>query len=543
MDRHPGADGNARQPTLGVVTEGSFSAGLTVRLAPDCPTESLRVGSFVVLEGDNNRYFSLITDLRLRLTDAGLGADPPARQSDFVRRVLTGSHTYATAEVRPDLMLENYRDITDARQPGPVRNIPMHFAGMREAREEDFALVFGQEGERHFALGSPPAMDLRVPLDLEEFATRSNGVFGQSGTGKSVLTRLLLFGIIKSRVASVLVFDMHGEYARAPKHEPQMKGLVDFFGSSRIHTYTLDPTTRTGAGRDVVIGLNQIEPADIELLAGELNLTGTYGATTYQLWTTYREKWLTTLLAMDGDALKEFCARTGAHEGAVGALKQKLAILQGRGYLAERAETSVIDDMLARLQQGDHVILTFGRYQSILDYMLVANIVTRRIHQQYTDQILRYETTGDKGAEPKRLMVVLEEAHKFLAPEAARQSIFGTIARELRKYAVTLLVVDQRPSGIDPEVLSQLGTRVTGLLTDAADIDAVLTGAADRSRMRGLLASLRPRQECLILGHAMPMPIVLRTRDYNFDELSAELVSTGWVRPNGRDARAMLYDE
>ena len=53
------------------------------------------------------------------------------------------------------------------------------------------------------------------------------------------------------------------------------------------------------------------------------------------------------------------------------------------------------------------------------------------------------------------------------------QTIFGTIARELRKYNVTLLIVDQRPSGIDPEVMSQIGTRVTCLLDDESDIRAV----------------------------------------------------------------------
>ena len=58
-------------------------------------------------------------------------------------------------------------------------------------------------------------------------------------------------------------------------------------------------------------------------------------------------------------------------------------------------------------------------------------------------------------------MITIEEAHKFLNPMAAKQTIFGTIAREMRKYYVSLLVVDQRPSSIDDEVLSQIGTRIT----------------------------------------------------------------------------------
>ncbi len=97
----------------------------------------------------------------------------------------------------------------------------------------------------------------------------------------------------------------------------------------------------------------------------------------------------------------------------------------------------------------------------------------------------------------------------------ARQTIFGTIAREMRKYNVTLMVIDQRPSGIDPEVISQLGTRITGLLTEERDIDAVLTGVLSRGFLRGTLASLDTRQQVLLMGHAVPMPVRVQTRPHD----------------------------
>src|SRR5580704_3218211 len=108
--------------------------------------------------------------------------------------------------------------------------------------------------------------------------------------------------------------------------------------------------------------------------------------------------------------------------------------------------------------------------------MLVANILTRRIHQRYVER--KERALGGKEAEPRPLVITIEEAHKFLSPQLSGQTIFGTIAREMRKYNVTLLIVDQRPSGIDSEVLSQVGTRVCCLLDDEKDIDAVLTGVS-----------------------------------------------------------------
>lgn len=534
---------------LGVVTEGSFKDGLTVRLDAGCSTEALQVGNFVVVEGEGNRYFSTIADLRLRLTDPALAADPPPGGSPFLRAALAGTHTYATAEVKPSLMLEGH-DLVEGGGPKPVRTIPMHFAVLRAAAGEDFACVFGEEGAGKFALGTPLTMDQPIPLDLKRLVERSNGVFGQSGTGKSVLTRLLLAGIIKHDMASTLVFDMHSEYARRKEGEDgaRLHGLRDLFGA-RLKLYSVDQRDQSrGVDARLQIGLNQIEPGDIELLADELNLTPTFAATAFSLHGEFREHWLARLLAMDGDQVKEFCARTGASQMAVDALKQKLNLLRRLEYVVDRAETNVVDDLIRHLQRRDHVVLQFGRHSRLLDYMLVANILTRRIHRAYTEQVLKYDQSNDPADRPHPLMIVLEEAHKFLAPGVARQTIFGTIARELRKYNVTLLIVDQRPSGIDTEVLSQLGTKITGLLTEEHDIDAVLTGVAGRSHWRGVLASLETKQQCLVLGHAIPMPMVLRTRAYD-DAFRAAL--SGGLRPKnraekqaaGRAAIAELFGE
>jgi DNA helicase HerA-like ATPase len=121
---------------------------------------------------------------------------------------------------------------------------------------------------------------------------------------------------------------------------------------------------------------------------------------------------------------------------------------------------------------------------------------------------------GGSGVEPKKLVIVIEEAHKFLEPGVAELTIFGVIARELRKYNVTLLVVDQRPSQIDAEVMSQIGTRITCALSDEKDISAVFTGVSGAAQLRSVLAAQDSKQQALIMGHAVPMPVAVRTTDY-----------------------------
>src|SRR4051794_25377705 len=193
---------------LGVVVDGSLSEGLKVRLNAETSVEDLRVGQFVVIQGDQHQFFSIIGDVRLEAANQDVLSDPPAEDDVFLRRVLGGTATFGTFEVTPTLMLST--DVADGLRP--VRTVPRHFAPVFSADQSDFERVFGAESETSFQMGMPLDMDIPVCLDLPRFVERSNGVFGKSGTGKSFLTRLLLCGVIKGGVAASLIFDMHSEY-------------------------------------------------------------------------------------------------------------------------------------------------------------------------------------------------------------------------------------------------------------------------------------------------------------------------------------------
>lgn len=138
---------------------------------------------------------------------------------------------------------------------------------------------------------------------------------------------------------------------------------------------------------------------------------------------------------------------------------------------------------------------------------------------------------------PRQLVITIEEAHRFLDSAVVHQTIFGTIAREMRKYFVTLLVVDQRPSGIDNEVMSQVGTRITCLLNDEKDIDAIFTGVSGANGLRSVLAKLDSKQQALVLGHAVPMPVVVRTRPYD-SQFYSEIGEPDWEEMSNEEVYA-----
>ena len=533
---------------LGSIIQGSLTKGLEVRLYPDVSVEDMRVGKFLVVQGVRSRFFCLLTDVSLGTSSDRIIANPPALEDDFLRDVLAGSGTYGTVELAPMLMftptatsderkeslsldetnskLASFGIDTDSdMQLLPVKTIPAHFSPVYEASERDFRSVFGWEDDPHrrnFAIGQPLDMEVPVCIDLDRFVERSNGIFGKSGTGKSFLTRLILSGVIKKGAAVNLMFDMHSEYGweamKEGKQVSTVKGLRQLF-PGQVEIYTLDPesTKRRGVrdAQELYLSYDQIEIEDLKLVARELGLSDAAIDNANILFNEYGKQWIVRLLNMTNEDIKLFCESKQGHPGSIMSLQRKLLRFDNLKYIRSACPHNYINQLIEGLDAGKNIIIEFGSQSNMLSYMLATNMITRRIHANYVKKADKFLQTKNPSDRPNQLVITIEEAHRFLDPGIVNQTIFGTIAREMRKYFVTLLVVDQRPSGIDNEVMSQIGTRVTCLLNDEKDIEAIFTGVSGGQNLRSVLAKLDSKQQALILGHALPMPVVVRTRSYD----------------------------
>ena len=527
--------------SIGMVVGGSLTDGVEIRLNPSGETliEDVKVGTFVTIRGKRYRFFGVVTDLELNSSDSRLRHSPPESDDPVVAEAISGTMAYGVVSVLPNLTIPLLAGSHDT--PIAAKTVPSHFSPAYPASAEDVQAVFGQDDDRHFWIGNPLDMDTRVCLDLDALVRRSIGVFGKSGTGKTFLTRLLLVGILQGGSASSLVFDMHSEYGWSGQdtdHNTQVKGLKQLF-PSQVSTFTLDEESSRNRGSTpdevVKIGYGEIEPEDIEALRDTLSLSEVAAAAAYNLERHYGQNWLGDFLEC-GD-LNALAADLNLNGSALAALHRRLDGLTRFGFLEPGNEPgnrhNTATRIIEHLERGQHVVLEFGRYgDNLTAYVLVSNLLTRRIHDRYVE--LKELAIGGQGTEPRPLVIVVEEAHKFLDPGVAQQTTFGAIARELRKYNVTLMVIDQRPSGIDSEVMSQLGTRLTCQLDNDRDIDAVLSGTAGSRQLRGVLARLDAKQQALIFGHALPMPVVVQTRDYGTAESYAQLTSR--VRPGPVEA-------
>lgn len=524
----------------GVITHGSLSKGITMRLDAAEPVESLKAGKFMVIEGEQYDFFAMVTDVSLEASNPNILLNPPESEDTFLREVMRGHSTYATIVLKPLLMMPNRYHADLGAEARRVKTIPAHFSPVAEADAEDIARIFGNEAnldeqgnQRFFHVGDPLDMEsIPVCVDMNRFVERSNAVFGKTGTGKTFLTRLLLAGTIKTGRAVNLIFDMHSEYGLNARQEngPFVKGLRELF-PSKVAIFTMDPdSTRLRSGgasadHDVFIYADQVEPEDILPLRETLSLNQTAAESSFLLRQKFGAFWLRRLLDADGkEAIAELVEETGANENSISALRRKLTQLTRFDFFkteSVRDKKDVVQALLEHILSGKSVVLEFGQYDSLLAYLFVANVITRRLRNEYEKRTNKYLSTRNPVDQPPQLMITIEEAHKFLKPGIASETPFGTIAREMRKYFVSLLVVDQRPSAIDEEILSQIGTKMVAQLNDEKDIAAALVGTGDAAGLRQVLASLDSKQQALIMGHAVPMPVVVRSRSYDETFFSA----------------------
>ncbi|MGB4594314.1 MAG: ATP-binding protein [Anaerolineaceae bacterium] len=540
------ASSSSQDSSIGYVVGGGLEANLQVRLT--VPPQEVQEGAFVIMDSSNWRFYGLVTDLQLGSTDPRFADEQSeTRLPAHLNRLLQGQTLFTNLAVMPALMMDrgpepgsptydSWRALhADEMTPIPVKTVPNHHARVKLADQADIAEIFGEEnGKEIFRVGETREQGHGVCLNLDRLIQRSSGIFGTTGSGKSFLARMILAGLIHTDHASTLIFDMHNEYgpdSTASDTGKPAPGLAGKFSNVRL--------VGLGAGTDfgsmqahfnLEIPFSDITTEDILQLSQSLNLRETTATTLDALVTSFHKDWFKSFLDLKYGAVEEdengkkvpapdsvayWAEHAGINVLAAEGLYSKLGRVFKLPYLKESPASNGLDDIITNLEAGRHVVLSFGSHDSDLDYLLVTNLITRKIRDAWEARTNAFHKDKSRNKEPRPLVIVVEEAHKLLNREMANQTIFSTIAREMRKYYVTLLVIDQRPSQIYDEVMSQLGTRISASLGDEDDIAAVLSGLAGRQALRGMLAKLQPKEEVLMLGWGVPMPIPIRSRRYD----------------------------
>ena len=337
-------------------------------------------------------------------------------------------------------------------------------------------------------------------------------VLGSTGTGKSTSVALILHRISQlSPEGHIVMIDPHGEYSAA------FKGCGELFNVDNLqlpywlmnfeeHCEVLLTTSDAERQRDADILAKCLLAARTK---GK-NLEA-YGKVTVDSPIPYLLTDLNAILTNEMGKLD----RAG-DTAPFQRLKTKLDELR-----ADPRYTFMFSGMLVQDTMGSFLAKLFrlpshGRPISIVDVSGVPSDITSVVVSVLARMVFDYAIWSRN--EPQRpLLLVCEEAHRYVpkddsAKGQAVRKILERIAKEGRKYGVSLGLITQRPSDLAEGVLSQCGTIISMRLNN--DRDQACVRAAMPEGARGFLDAIpalaQPRMHRLRRRRRHPDPRPLR---------------------------------
>jgi hypothetical protein len=399
-----------------------------------------------------------------------------------------------------------------------VTRYPIPGSDVLPVTTDDLRAIFAASDEPHIEIGTVyPTDDIRGALYVDPMLGKHFAVLGSTGTGKSTSVSLILHRISQlSPEGHIVMIDPHGEYSAA------FKGCGEIFNVDNLQLpYWLMNfeehcevfLTTQGADRQ----------RDADILAKSLlgartkgKDLSTLGKVTVDSPIPYLLTDLNTILVNEMGKLD----RAGDTQ-PFQRLKTKLDELR-----ADPRYTFMFSGMLVSDSMGGFLAKLFrlpshGRPISIVDVSGVPSEITSVVVSVLARMVFDYAIWSRTEAQ-RPLLLVCEEAHRYVpkdehADGQAVRKILERIAKEGRKYGVSLGLITQRPSDLAEGVLSQCGTIISMRLNN--DRDQACVRAAMPEGARGFLdaiPALRNR-ECIVCGEGVAIPIRIR-----FDDLEPE---------------------
>jgi uncharacterized protein len=545
---------DVRGPTVGVQLTRESEAGLT--FVDGRGYRVGQVGSFVKVPIGFVDLFGVVSQVGASAIPEAI-AEQESRSSLWITVQLVGE---ARRGARFERGLGQY----------PTFGDPVHFV-----TEGDLARLYGRRVEpgRSIRIGSvASAQSIAAEIGVNPLVSRHAAIVGSTGAGKSTTVATLLDVLSERRVfpsARILVFDVHGEYARAATErvrvlrvsadEDERDTLVMPYWALNFDELLaptfgpLDGAERAAVLHEVVA--RQRRSLELQPRVGVDPETLTVDApvpfSVHDLWfdlyrdinathtTSGGQSRETEALALDedgnpiqpGDARKVIPPQYRPHTQASGA--EKIYLSQGGPNLRRQ-----VDALGVRLRDrrfgflfepGPWTPELDGRVERDLDELLeswlgadeavtvvdLSGIPPEVLHDvigimlRIVYDALFWGRNLAEGGRERPLLVVLEEAHGYLGRgvDSFAAASVRRIVKEGRKYGVGAVIVSQRPSEVDHTVLSQCGTIFALRLTNSDDRAQVVSAVSDN--LEGLVSMLPVLRtgEAIVIGEAVNLPM------------------------------------
>ncbi|MGQ0659642.1 ATP-binding protein, partial [Sphingosinicella sp.] len=487
----------ARHEAIGQVVEIAGSGARIeivsrrlVELAED-PDPSVamsgQVGSQIKI--DSGRRWLLANVRRLQVTDAEAGI--------------------ISAEI--DFLGEGDEDPSSGRLVNFKRGItayPIPGSKAYPVAGDDLKQMFAADERAHIEIGTVyPTKDVRAALYVDALLGKHFALLGSTGTGKSTSASLIMHRICDmSPEGHIVMIDPHGEYSAAFKGHGELFNVDNLampYWLMNFEEHTEVFITTQGADRQ----------QDMDILAKCL----------LQARAKNRSAEGLTKLTVDSPipyALSDLTTAITNEMGLLNKATDTAPFMRLKTKIDELKSDPryqfMFSGMLVADSMGAFISKIFrlparGKPISIIDVSGVPSDIVSVVVAVLSRLVFDY-AIWSRSEVQRPILLICEEAHRYVpadkssAGQAVRK-VLERVAKEGRKYGVSLGLITQRPSDLAEGVLSQCGTIIAMRLNNDRDQQFVKAAMPEGSRgFLDVIPALRNR-ECIVCGEGVSIPI------------------------------------
>jgi len=420
-----------------------------------------------------------------------------------------------------------------------VTRFPVPGTEVFPVAEADLNSIYSAQDLPRIEIGTVyPTVQTRASVLVDQFLGRHFALLGSTGTGKSTAAALILHRICElSPQGHIVMIDPHGEYAAAfaengMRYDVSNLALPYWLMNFEEHCEVLITSQGPERAQDTEV------LARCLLAARSKNrLADQIGRLTVDAPVPY--------LISDLNAIIQ--NEMGKLEKSTGALpymriKARMDEIKSDPRFSFMFSGVLVADSMRSFLADVFRMPANGKPISVIDVSGIPSEITHVVVSVLARLVFDF-AMWSRDEEQKPILLVCEEAHRYIpatttgAGQSVRK-ILERIAKEGRKYGVSLGLITQRPSDLAEGVLSQCGTIVAMRLNN--DRDQQFVKAAMPEGSRGFLDSIPAlrNRECIICGEGVSIPIrvTLDTLEEKLRPASADPIFTDlWRQTGGED--------
>ncbi|WP_239804471.1 ATP-binding protein [Croceicoccus hydrothermalis] len=399
-----------------------------------------------------------------------------------------------------------------------ISQYPVPGAEVYPATNSDLEQIYASDGRPNIQIGKVfPTRNIRAGLYVDAMLGKHFALLGSTGTGKSTSAALILHRICQmAPEGHVVMIDPHGEYSAAFAGNGEILDVTNLrmpYWLMNFEEHCEVFITNEGPDRQ----------ADMDILAKCLlharsknRLAEKIGKLTVDAPIPYLLSDLTGAISAEMGKLDK-----ATNTAPFMRVKSKIDEIKTDPRYQFMFSGMLVADTMAGFLQRIFRMPGAGKPISIIDVSGVPSEITSTVVAVLSRLVFDFAIWG-RDEKTRPILLVCEEAHRYVPNERNADGssvgrILSRIAKEGRKYGISLGLITQRPSDLAEGVLSQCGTILSMRLNNERDQDFVK--AAMPEGARGFLAAIPAlrNRECIVCGEGTAIPMRV-----TFDDLEEE---------------------